>query len=54
MSKKTIVALAALIAASIPSGFAQSGRDHINIVGSSTVYPSATVVAEQYRKSSRF
>ena len=54
MSKKTIVALAALIAGSIPSGFAQSGRDHINIVGSSTVYPFATVVAEQYGKSSRF
>ena len=33
---------------------AVSGRDYINIVGSSTVYPFATVVAEQFGKTSRF
>jgi phosphate transport system substrate-binding protein len=54
MSKKTMVVVAALMAAGITPGFGQSGRDHINIVGSSTVYPFATVVAEQYGKTTRF
>ncbi|MDP2180038.1 PstS family phosphate ABC transporter substrate-binding protein [Methylicorpusculum sp.] len=34
--------------------WAQSSRDYINIVGSSTVYPFSTVVAEQFGKSSKF
>ncbi len=34
--------------------FAQSARDNINIVGSSTVYPFATVVAEQFGKTTSF
>src|SRR5262245_26520175 len=29
-------------------------RDYINIVGSSTVYPFSTVVAEQFGKTSQF
>ncbi|MBI4776295.1 MAG: PstS family phosphate ABC transporter substrate-binding protein [Deltaproteobacteria bacterium] len=33
---------------------AQSSRDHIGIVGSSTVYPFATVVAEQFGKMTKF
>ncbi|MEN8180131.1 MAG: PstS family phosphate ABC transporter substrate-binding protein [Pseudomonadota bacterium] len=33
---------------------AASARDYISIVGSSTVYPFATVVAEQFGKSSKF
>ena len=33
---------------------AQSARDYISIVGSSTVYPFATVVAEQFGKTTRF
>ncbi len=44
-------ALALLIAG---NAFAQSGRDYINIVGSSTVYPFATVVAEKFGKSTKF
>ena len=32
----------------------QSARDYISIVGSSTVYPFATVVAEQFGKTTRF
>ena len=32
----------------------QSARDYISIVGSSTVYPFATVVAEQFGKTSSF
>ena len=33
---------------------AASARDYISIVGSSTVYPFATVVAEQFGKSTKF
>jgi phosphate transport system substrate-binding protein len=33
---------------------AQSARDYISIVGSSTVYPFATVVAEQFGKTTRY
>jgi phosphate transport system substrate-binding protein len=52
--KKTLV-LAALSAA-IVSGSAQAAaaRDYISIVGSSTVYPFATVVAEQFGKTTKF
>lgn len=34
--------------------YAQSARDYINIVGSSTVYPFSTAVAEQFGKGSSF
>jgi len=52
--KNTLV-LAALSAA-IVSGTAQAAaaRDYISIVGSSTVYPFATVVAEQFGKTTKF
>lgn len=33
---------------------AESGRDYISIVGSSTVYPLATVVAEKFGKGGKF
>ncbi|MFO1358432.1 PstS family phosphate ABC transporter substrate-binding protein [Plasticicumulans sp.] len=33
---------------------AQSARDYISVVGSSTVYPFTTVVAEQFGKSTKF
>jgi phosphate transport system substrate-binding protein len=36
------------------SVLAESARDYITIVGSSTVYPFSTVVAEQFGKSSKF
>ena len=42
------------LAASFGMAGAGSGRDHISIVGSSTVYPFATVVAEQFGKSTSF
>jgi phosphate transport system substrate-binding protein len=34
--------------------YSQAARDYISIVGSSTVYPFATVVAEQFGKTSKF
>ncbi len=46
----TAVALTASIAAATPA----SARDQIRIVGSSTVYPFATVVAEKFGKSTKF
>lgn len=48
--------VAALAAAAVLPGtvFAQVARDQINIVGSSTVYPFATVVAERFGKTTLF
>ncbi len=51
MIKKTF-GLAALAAVTFAGG--AEARDQINIVGSSTVYPFATVVAEQFGKTSGF
>ena len=42
---------AAVLAGAAAATFAASGRDYISIVGSSTVYPFATVVAEQFGKT---
>ena len=51
MSKK-ILALAAV--ATIALAGAAQARDQIRIVGSSTVYPFATTVAEQFGKTTKF
>lgn len=55
MSAKTFT-LTALVAAVTLTGVvhAQAVRDSISIVGSSTVYPFATVVAERFGKGSQF
>ncbi|TAK55754.1 MAG: phosphate ABC transporter substrate-binding protein [Gammaproteobacteria bacterium] len=37
-----------------PPAFAQTARDYINIVGSSTVFPFTSVVAEQFGRSTAF
>ena len=54
--KKAIVVLSAVLFLSGLAGevFAQSARDYISIVGSSTVYPFATVVAEQFGKTTKY
>jgi phosphate transport system substrate-binding protein len=49
-----IVAGGVLIAGMAGSVYSQSARDYISIVGSSTVYPFATVVAEQFGKTTAF
>jgi len=49
-----LLIIAAFLAASFGSANAGSGRDYISIVGSSTVYPFATVVAEQFGKSTSY
>lgn len=53
--KKTVIAgLALILTMSFSTVWAASTRDYISIVGSSTVYPFATVVAEQFGKSTSF
>ncbi len=50
--KKILLQL--VVAASVANVSAATARDSISIVGSSTVYPFATVVAERFGKSSNF
>jgi len=55
MLKKKLVMLTAFSSLlAVGSAGAQSARDYISIVGSSTVYPFATVVAEQFGKTTDF
>ena len=55
MSARRFICLCTLLLLVFPGrGFAQSGRDYIYIVGSSTVYPFATVVAERFGRNSEF
>ena len=49
-----LVIVAIFLAALFGPAHAASGRDYISIVGSSTVYPFATVVAEQFGKSTSY
>ena len=51
--KSAILAAAAILAGSLGVSTAEA-RDYISIVGSSTVYPFATVVAEQFGKTTQF
>lgn len=50
--KKLIITALFLVAASIDN--VHAARDYISVVGSSTVYPFATVVAEQFGKMTKF
>jgi len=55
MKKIVVLTILALFAAaSIGTTGAMAARDYISIVGSSTVYPFATVVAEQFGKSTDY
>ncbi|MDX1774958.1 MAG: PstS family phosphate ABC transporter substrate-binding protein [Desulfobulbales bacterium] len=51
--KNVILAAAAFLAVSLGVSKAEA-RNYISIVGSSTVYPFATVVAEQFGKTTKF
>ena len=53
MKKVVLAAAAAAIAVAGTVG-AQSARDYISVVGSSTVYPFTTTVAEQFGKAGKF
>ncbi|NBO74450.1 MAG: phosphate ABC transporter substrate-binding protein, partial [Gammaproteobacteria bacterium] len=54
--KKTLFLLAATAVSATLAPFApaQAARDFINVVGSSTVYPFTTTVAEQFGRQGRF
>ncbi|WP_028583977.1 PstS family phosphate ABC transporter substrate-binding protein [Desulfogranum mediterraneum] len=54
LKKSVALAAASLMMASVAGTTLAAGRDYISIVGSSTVYPFATTVAEQFGKTSRF
>ena len=51
LSLTAAIAVALLLA---PPAEAQRGRDYVYIVGSSTVYPLSTIVAERFGRSTRF
>jgi phosphate transport system substrate-binding protein len=54
MNVRSMFLASALTMTLISTGTAMAARDSISIVGSSTVYPFATVVAEQFGKGSNF
>ena len=51
MLKQKLTLAVATALALTGAAYAQSARDYISIVGSSTVYPFTTAVAEQFGKS---
>ena len=54
-TRKSVLAFGAAVAVlSVSNVNAQAARDQISIVGSSTVYPFATVVAEQFGRTTSF
>jgi len=53
-SKRIILAGASIATLAAGAALAQAGRDYVYIVGSSTVYPFATVVAERFGRGSDF
>lgn len=54
MTKRLLMSAAALSVVLAGAVYAQSARDYINIVGSSTVYPFTTTVAEQFGRGGQF
>ena len=55
LTRKSVLAVSAAAAMLVTANVnAQAARDQISIVGSSTVYPFATVVAEQFGRTSNF
>jgi phosphate transport system substrate-binding protein len=54
MIKKSVILATALSAVTVGSASAATARDYISIVGSSTVYPFATVVAEKFGKTTKY
>jgi phosphate transport system substrate-binding protein len=51
---RVVLASAIVTVAASGAAFAQAGRDYIYIVGSSTVYPFSTVVAERFGRGTEF
>ncbi len=53
MYRKSLIAVLAALTMG-PAAVAQTARDYVNIVGSSTVFPFTSVVAEQFGRSTAF
>ena len=53
-SKRALLSVVVASAVLGTAALAQTGRDYITIVGSSTVYPFTTTVAEQFGKTAKF
>jgi len=51
---KKVLIFSLFVASALTAQFASAGRSNINIVGSSTVYPFSTVVAERFGRSTGF
>ncbi len=54
MFKKSLITTAAIATVVAGGALSAASRDYISIVGSSTVYPFSTVVAEQFGKNTQF
>ena len=54
MMKKLLLSVLALVFIAGVGNVQAESRDYISIVGSSTVYPFATVVAENFGKTTKF
>lgn len=54
MFKKSLIVLLVVLLTAAGQVFAQASRDYISIVGSSTVFPFTTVVAETFGKTTQF
>ncbi|MEH6551105.1 MAG: PstS family phosphate ABC transporter substrate-binding protein [Pseudomonadales bacterium] len=52
MKKKALIVAAAVLAGGLANTVLAQSRDYVSVVGSSTVYPFATVVAERFGRSS--
>lgn len=52
--KNKIIIVATLAASTLTANIFAAGRDHIEVVGSSTVYPFSTVVAETFGNKTKF
>ncbi|GAB5381688.1 MAG: PstS family phosphate ABC transporter substrate-binding protein [Aliiglaciecola sp.] len=52
--KKPLLIAAIALSSTFTMNAAHAARDYINVVGSSTVYPFSTVVAERFGKSTQF
>lgn len=52
--KKPLFIAALTLSSTLTMNAAHAARDYINVVGSSTVYPFSTVVAERFGKSTQF
>ena len=52
--KKFLISASVVLSSLLVANVAHASRDYINVVGSSTVYPFSTVVAERFGKSTQF